>query len=201
MKPLDVFKEFLKGGWTTGLLDTQWKVVDGTLYFQQTASKLDWFLNFLFAPMKSRLPYKDMPEEYKVHAGFFLAYKVNAEEIQKLDFKRVAGYSRGGPLAMFALEDYEFRHGNILESGYVFGCPRFLKKSSAAIAERWAKIKCFKNPGDMVAKLPFTKMGFQDVGEQIVLSGKASRPTGVSRLFWWTHHSDAEYIQRLGAYE
>lgn len=197
MQAIKIFREFLSGGWTEGLLDTQWKVNDGVLYFQQTSSVLDWVLNFLAAPMKSRMPYKGMPIIYKVHVGFFVAYKINSEEIQKLDFERVAGYSRGGPLAMYAHEDREFRTGKKLENGFAFGCPRGVCKTVPEIRMRWSNFTRYTNPGDIVAGLPFECMGYEHVGREIVLGGNISRPKDVGRLAWATHHTAEEYLQRL----
>jgi hypothetical protein len=197
MRLIELFESLeSKGGWTNGLLDTQYKVVDRILLLQQTKGAFDWAMNLFAAPMKAVIPYKDMPESYQVHAGFFIPYKVNADEIAKLDFDRVAGYSRGSGEAIHLHEDFLF-NGRPLRKAILFGCPRTIRRASDAVLSRWDNALRVSCPHDIVTHVAPRWMGYQHVGDELVLGGIATKPKNRNWAYWLSGHSSEEYIQRL----
>jgi hypothetical protein len=82
----ELFDTCNSGGWTTKGT-TQYKLVDGTLYFQCSDGKEDWRRNFAFPAV----PYKRMENKFLVHAGFLSAWKEVRDEIAQLNFNRIVG--------------------------------------------------------------------------------------------------------------
>jgi len=195
MTPLQLFNGTLSGPWTTGELDVQYRVEDGVLYFQPSMSSTDWALNFLFPAV----PYKRMAEEYTVHAGFFLAYKANAEAIQALDFEYIAGFSLGAAIAVHAHEDRLFRTGKQPHT-FLFGCPCAIGRAPDSVLARWSNVTRIEAPRDLVP-LALRLLGYKHVGNVITLAGSAVRPADVSRLAWLSGHTPDEYRQRIRNFE
>jgi hypothetical protein len=191
MTPLQLFEGTLSGPWTTGELDVQYRVEDGVLYLQPSMSNTDWALNFLFPA----IPYKRMADEYTVHAGFFLAYKANAEAIQALDFHTIAGFSLGAAIAVHAHEDRLFRTGKQPET-HLFGCPCAIGKASESVLSRWSNVTRYETPLDLVA-LVFRLIGYKHVGSLVKLGGTAVRSKDTNLITWLSGHTPDEYLQRI----
>jgi hypothetical protein len=189
MTPLQLFEKTVHGPWTTGELDVQYRVENGVLYLQPSKSRVDWALNFLF----STVPYKRMETEYEVHAGFFLAYKANAEAIQALDFDTIAGFSLGAAIAVHAHEDRLFRTGKQPET-HLFGCPCAIGRAPKLVMPRWSNVTRYETPFDIVA-WALRLVGYRHVGRLVRLGGTARRDTGL--LEWITGHTPSEYRQRI----
>lgn len=191
---LEFFKEFIVWkNWKTIGSDVQYKLIDKTLYFQQSNSNSDWKYNFSFPA----IPYKNMEELFFVHRGFKKLWKEIRDEINKLDFDTIVGYSHGGALATLAHEDYLFRKG-VQPKTYVFGCPRILWFPFKGIRERFSNITYIKNPLDIVTKIPPAIFGYRRVyGELISLKGNSKKPLDTKLLLWITGHTPEDYIQRL----
>lgn len=198
MTSLDRFRAVLRGPWTTGALDTQWRLEGRTLYLQATASLLDWILNFLFLAVPVA-PYRRMAHPFWAHLGFVAAYKANAEAIQALDFDTIVGYSRGGALALLAHEDRLFRTGVEPET-FVFGCPAVFSGISPELAGRWSRVTRYESPRDVVTKV-CGLVWLRHVGRLVKIGGRPRRPAGYSWLLWISGHSPSEYKQRLEDYE
>lgn len=170
----DHFREVLRGGYVTGPLDTQYKIVnrDGlrVLYFQSSSSRTDWLLNFFCPPVDGR------------PAGFQLAWLetltllVDAvKDSGGIDL--AVGYSRGGPFAVYSAQHFGVPF-------ITFGSPRPGRHCSTG--------KRVAGPRDIVTWIP---PFYRQAGERVKL-GKASR--GKIPLWeWLSGHGPAEYLQRL----
>lgn len=120
------FREVLRGGYVTGPLDTQWKVVGRVLYFQDSKGALDWAMNLLAFPMDGR------------PAGFQAAWLAVRDKINA-DVDLCVGYSRGGPFAVYAAEHFGVPF-------ITFGCPRVGRTTATGF-------RC-AGPRDIVTVLP-----------------------------------------------
>lgn len=133
--------------------------------FQRVKS---WALDFLTA----KVPYKNMPQKFKAHAGFLNIYK-DAEDYIKAEIKKrkcdkivFAGYSQGGAVAMLAYEDYAFTGYNC--AGVTFAQPRVF--TSGAPADRFDELTRVYVRGDIVTTVPF--IGFKHYGQPLALGKK-----------------------------
>jgi hypothetical protein len=149
MTDLELFEKATHGPWITAGDDVQYKVDDGLLCFQQSASKDDWLANFNF-PAQA---YRDMKKPFYVHRGFLKKWKSVRKIIAELDFEAIAGYSHGGPLAALAFEDARFR-GKVIVSTTLFGSPRFLWKPNLDALMHFGLIININVRGDLVAAVP-----------------------------------------------
>lgn len=93
---LDEFLEVNRDGWVTVGNHVQYKLVGKTLYFQCSSGEEDWKSNFDFWAR----PYKNMKEVFYVHKGFRDMWKSVRDEIAKLDFDTIIGYSQGAALTL-----------------------------------------------------------------------------------------------------
>lgn len=164
------FREVLRGGYVTGPLDTQWKVVGRVLYFQSSSSRTDWLLNFFFPPVDGR------PAGFQLAWLETLPHLVDAVEANGgIDLS--VGYSRGGPFAV-----YSAKH---------FGVP-FITFGSPRPGRHCSTGKRVAGPRDIVTWIP---PFYRQAGERVKL-GKAAR--GKIPLWeWLSGHGPAEYLQRL----
>lgn len=170
----DHFREVLRGGYITGPLDTQWKIVnrDGLriLYFQASSSRLDWVQNFFFPPVDGR------------PAGFQVAWQKNLIDLvmavkENGGIDLCVGCSRGGPFAVYSAQHFGVPF-------ITFGSPRPGRHCSTG--------KRVAGPRDIVTWLP---PFYRQAGERVKI-GKATR--GKIPLWeWLSGHGPAEYQQRL----
>ena len=72
---LDLFNNCLNAKYQKTDTDTSYLFVEEGdtlyIYFEGSASKLDWIHNFMF----KKRPYKDMKNPYRVHRGFLKCWK------------------------------------------------------------------------------------------------------------------------------
>lgn len=196
MTQLDYFNECNTGPWITGGLDVQYKVVDRVLYFQCTHSKLDWFFNFLFIEDV----YKNSDIQFRTHRGFKDLWLSVMDDIEKLDFNIIVGYSQGAALAGFAHENY-FHRNKVEPNSIVFGCPLFLYKPNDELLQRFTKFSRFNNPKDIVSLNPPKYFGYSAPGTNTILpGGKLKRPSSIGFFEWLSHHTPTEYRERLAIY-
>lgn len=189
LKVYDLFDTCNSGGWITKGT-TQYKLVDGTLYFQCSDGKEDWRRNFAFPAV----PYKHMKNKFLVHAGFLSAWKEVRDDIAHLEFNRIVGYSHGAALALLACEDRAYNGVNV--PTFVFGCPRTFFMPPSRIRALLARVKRYTSKGDIVTKLPPAIFGFRHVGENNILKGKVKKGED-SWLVFFSRHSPSVYRQRL----
>ncbi len=187
----EYFDNCNQGPWITIGKDVQYKLENKVLYLQCSVSKSDWKYNLQFGIV----PYKDMEIEFKVHRGFLALWKSIRDEIRKLDFDTIVGYSQGAAIAGFVHEDFIFRKG-YEPTSYVFGCPRFLWLPPKKIRGRFTKFLRHKNPRDIVTMVPPVLWGYWNAGPQVTLGGKIKRPKGYNIFLWLSGHSPFEYQQR-----
>ena len=179
-----------KGYQTIGHL--QYKIVDGTLYFQCSHGQEDWLSNFDFPA----IPYKHMTEKFYVHKGFLLMWKQVRDIIVTLDFDTIVGYSQGAVFTALAYEDTYFTKG-IKCTCITFGCPRFLFAPTKSIKERFSGVLRIKNPTDIVTHVPPAVFGYRHIGKKLVLKNKAKKPSNVSWPIWLSGHNPDRYSQNL----
>ena len=186
LKVSELFDTCNSGGWITKGT-TQYKLVDGTLYFQCSDGKEDWRRNFAFPAV----PYKRMKNKFLVHAGFLSAWKEVRDEINALDFHAIVGYSHGAALALLACEDQAFRGRKV--PTIVFGCPRIFYKPPQIVKDRTEHAIRYTSKGDIVTKVP---PFYHHVGQEVLLCGKTHREEK-SLLSYLSRHSPSVYRQRL----
>ena len=91
------------------------------IYFEHTTTRRQWVSNFCFGLVSYRLPYRDMPEKFYVHRGFFHeAYKPHRDNLfyylqdheSEIDSLTILGASRGSSPATFFIEDLLYHKKN-----------------------------------------------------------------------------------------
>jgi len=192
MSMLEKFNIVTGGDWITGGFDVQYKIVDRILYFQCTHGNDDWKENFKAG--HDVYPCSDI--RFKAHDGFSELWLSVKEEIEKLDFDAIVGYSQGAALAGFAHENYFHRKGR-QPITWTFGCPRFLYKPSSMLEARFTNFIRYGNLGDIVTMVPPSFMGYRHVGPGKLLCHKVERPKNVPILEWLSGHSPAQYRLEL----
>jgi len=192
MSLLEKFLTVTGDGWTTEGLDVQYKVIDRVLYFQCTHGKSDWIQNFKAGVDVYHC--SDIP--FKAHEGFTELWLSVREEIEKLDFDYIVGYSEGAALAVFAHENHLHRKG-IEPITWAFGCPRVLYKPSKELKNRFSNFVRISNFGDIVTMVPLFIMGYHHIGISKILNHAVSKPKGVSLILWLTHHCPEYYKEEL----
>jgi hypothetical protein len=195
MSILDKFNICTGGDWITGGFDVQYKVVDRVLYFQCSHGAHDWKENFKIG--HDVYPCTDIC--FKAHDGFSELWLSVKEEIEKLDFDTVVGYSQGAALAGFAHENYFHRKG-IQPTAWVFGCPRFIYKPSPELELRFTNFIRYSNLGDFVTMLPPAILGYKHVGQYKLLKHMVKKPKNVKLLDWISGYSAAQYRLELEKY-
>lgn len=169
-----LFRELLAGGYETAPLDTQYKIKNRVLYFQSSSSRKDWFLNFFALPVDGR------------PAGFELAWRASKNEIacevlKKGGIDLAVGYSRGGPLSVYAAE--------------LFGVP-FVTFGSPRVGRHASRGERVAGPRDIVTLAP---PFYRHAGKRVKI-GKARRGN-IKPWEWISGHGPAEYLQRLEGVE
>lgn len=172
--------------WITGGDDTQYYIErkdDGevVIVFAESNSKVDWKNNFSFW----KKPYRDMEVPFFCHGGFLKCWKLVRDEIANIvvDMRptaiTVTGWSYGGAIATFCIEDMWFRYPALRNKMQcvTFGAPRVIGWwNYRKIKERWESQRLFTNGADIVTCVPFIFMMFRHVHEQIHI--------GDLRKFW-----------------
>lgn len=184
----DLFRECTNGPWVTGGKDIQYRIVKRNdcviVAFQCTASRSDWMLNFS-AWVK---PYRNMPETWRVHAGFLRGYKSIRDEVMAaLQGEKciiVTGFSQGGALATLLHEDLKFNRPDAMVGTFVFGSPRVVWLSKG-VHHRFAGLVRIEHARDIVTKVPFWLLGYRHVGGRLRF-GRGGVP-------WYTFHFPEVY--------
>lgn len=148
------------GGYKKAGLDVDYAIrttQEGSVqvFFQQSASKKDWEINFDFAVA----PYKNMEETWLAHRGFVRAWK-SAQDVvigEILACKgrdvEVYGYSLGGAMAQLCLEDLLFR--GIAACGKTWASPKVFWLPPKKLQERMKQLINVRHRRDIVTKVPF----------------------------------------------
>ena len=164
----ELFKIILKNNYQTAALDTQFKIENRVLIFQDSKSSIDWYLNFLFIPLHGR------------PAGFELAWLAALPEIKRAveeagGIDSTGGYSRGGPFAVYAAE--------------YFGVP-FTTFASPCVGRTTAKGVRYAGWRDIVTLGP---PGYKHAGRLI----KVKEPKNSKEKFgvWLSGHGPEVYLQ------
>ena len=144
------------------------------LMFRGSASPLDWFYDFLFLPFYWPL----------CHLGFGTAWRtakphVRAwlKDIPPVDEFLICGHSLGGGLSHMAALDLapDFKIDNVITFGapkacFLWTANRYNKTKVNGSDKTLADItKAVVNQRDIVAKVPFSFLGFYDVGQLIYI--------------------------------
>jgi hypothetical protein len=186
------FREVTRGPWRTYGRDVQFKVVDRVLYFECSDGKSDWRYNLAFGERV----YDKSDVKFKAHRGFKALWLSIKDEIEKLDFYMIVGYSQGAAIAAFAHENYFHRFGREPVT-YAFGCPRTIFAPSKELRKRFTQFYRVSNPRDIVTHVPPALFGFRHVGTEIKLKGRARRPKGCNIFRWLSGHAPEMYNLRL----
>lgn len=184
MNVLEHFNKCTTGPWET-IGHLQFKLDDGTLYFQCSNGKEDWVSNFFCIPARY--------DGEWVHKGFRDMWLPARDIISKLKFNVVVGYSQGGPFANWAYKDVDDRKVICI----TYGSPKFILHPSEKAKLEYSSVCQFKNTNDIVTTQPRL---FTHVGKEFTLPDAAERPSGYSRLLWASGHCPEMYRQNLHAF-
>ena len=161
MTRLERFNRCLKGPWTTGGLDVQWRWKDRVLTFQCTRSEQDWKFNFM--------AFTAMVGGDRVHAGFASLWLSVVHDIDEAvgdaEGFVIEGYSLGGALTQIACRHFRDR----AVSAVVFGSPKVF--GSKVTIDNLEDIQVH---GDLFTLLP---PWFHNAGTRIRLGKKPLLPS------------------------
>ena len=193
MNTLELFNECLsRKGYITAGIDVQYKFVKRVLFFQCSASESDWKYNF----KASGDVYSNSDIEFIGHKGFNELWQSIRHLIETLDFDMIVGYSQGAVIALRAHENYFHRKG-FEPITWLFGEPPSIKKPSAKLLKRFAKVVSIYNYNDIVFHAP-KLLGYKHVGRQIKLNSRSiKRPSSYPFLHWISGHTPVQYRQAL----
>lgn len=180
MTPLEMFDTCRKGGYKKTLLGADWKIENNIMYFQQSRGKTDWLFNCLSA---LRIPGRLGKTWFLFPFGAWCMWKTLKRTVRKNPVHAYIGYSQGGWFASYA-------SATTARPAFTFGCPK-LGRGQAWLFSNTMHRKC---PGDIVTLVPPWAATY---GRKITIRGDASRPDGMSKIEWLTHHTPEEYRQRL----
>jgi len=184
----ELFVNCINEPWQTIGLDTQYKILNNTLYLQPSSSLSDWINNFDF-PAKA---YNGSNIKWYVHRGFLRVYKAAREQLLKViidnKINTIVGYSHGAAIATLLHEDCIFNGLNVFT--YVFGSPRIVWMPGKKILNRWDNFFRINNNGDLVSHLPPFLFGFKHVGTKINIGSKVFIPK-------IKYHEQSKYIDNL----
>ena len=191
MTILDDFNLCVHNDWTTSPLGVQYTVKGNTLYFQCSRDIKDWMYNLAITVSA----YKQGERLFLMHMGFKMLWHDVRDEIAKLSFKNIRGYSQGAVMACMAHEDRLLHHGFICDTT-VFGCPKFLFMPSEDLKDMFIGVLRIENEDDLVTKVP---PFYSHIGECIKLPKKHNKPEGISVLEYLSGHSPYQYRHNLEA--
>lgn len=193
MNILELFNECTSGGWTTSGLDVQYKIVQGTLFFQCSHGKSDWRYNL--KAYENVYTNSDIP--FVGHKGFNQLWESIRHEIESLSFTRIVGYSQGAAIAVRAHENFYHRKGFEPDRTVLFGCPPSIKNPSDVLRKRFSNVINLYNYNDIVFHLP-KLIGYSHVGSLCKLdSYGVCKPSSVKWAEWLSGHSPKQYRQAL----
>lgn len=189
----EIFDRAVKGPWSTGGLDVQYRVEmtedEAFLFFQGSVSMSDWIYNGMVEP------YRDMEHPWKAHKGFVLLYKSIADMVANLlkvapvGRLTVAGYSQGAALATLAHEDMKYRNPGWTVRTFAFGSPRVLWCPDGHVQALFGDIQRYSLRGDPVPMLPPAIIGYRHVGEENMI--------GPVAFTFPTNHNVGKYREAL----
>lgn len=186
------FREVTRGPWVTAGKDVQFKLIGKTLYIECSDGKSDWRYNLAFG----KSVYDEDDVKFKAHRGFKMLWRSIKDEIEKLDFDTIVGYSQGAAIAVFVHENFYHRKG-FEPVTFAFGCPRVVWSPNKALRARFTQFFRFKNPEDIVTLVPPAILGYRHVGQEVILRQRAKRPKGCNLFRWLSGHSPEMYRQRI----
>lgn len=195
--------------------------------FEASKSAFDWFINFLFFGIRKVKPYKDMPVEFKTHAGFTLCYKSIQEElrskieeickINEVDSIDIFGRSYGGAMVQLCLEDLVYHYVEKREkpelfknqipiiTGLTVGAPRVFyipkhEKSWERIQTRFSRLIMVANVNDIFTYLPPSAFGAKHI---VPLYGVGKgKHLSIFRIFNSNKYHDLnEYTKKINSQE
>lgn len=191
MTILDDFNLCIENDWITSPLGVQYAVKDNILYFQCSRDAQDWRYNLMF-PVAA---YKNNKDTFLMHKGFKILWHDVRDDISRLSFKNIRGYSQGAVFACMAHEDRLYNHGFICNT-VVFGCPKFLFAPSDETKEKFSGILRIENADDIVAKVP---PFYTHIGDSKQLEKKHDKPKDISWVEYISGHSPYQYRHNLEA--
>lgn len=185
------FNHCIRNNWITSKMGVQYAVIEDTLYFQCSRSVKDWLFNLTF-PASA---YKQAEIQFYMHSGFKAMWHDVRDDIAKLEFTHIRGYSQGAVFACMAHEDRLYGREDICDT-IVFGCPKFLYKPSIALQNRFDCITRLQNKDDIVTKVP--PFGYKHIGQPFNLPEKKDKPKDISWVEYLSGHSPYQYRKNLG---
>lgn len=151
------------------------------IFFQPSASKIDWKNNFDFPA----IPYKHMGVKWKCHRGFLRVWKsiepYLAPYISDMTVSKIyiVGYSMGAALASLCHEYVWYNRPDLRENsleGFGYGCPRvFWGHMNKQLKQRWKHFHPIRNCNDLITHLPPRIFGYKHVNKVFTLSGKKNK--------------------------
>lgn len=179
----------IRNKWVISPKGVEYCVVNDTLYFQCSNEKSDWPYNFNF-PVQL---YKDTLTPFFVHRGFKELWHDVRDDVAKLEFSHIRGYSQGGALACFAHEDTLFRKKRVCDT-VTFGCPKFAFLPPKKVQNRFVSITHLHNYNDIVHMIP---IGYTAMGRDIAFTMKHKKPDGMPWYVWYSGHTPTQYRLNL----
>jgi len=193
MTLLQDFNACIRNKWITSPLGVQYCVINDTLYFQcSDDGTSDWLFNLDFPATL----YKDSLTPFYIHRGFKEMWHSVRDDVAKLEFRHIRGYSQGAVFACLAHEDYLYRNKVSLDT-VTFGCPRFLWIPPKKVVNRFYGITQIKTYNDIVPRLPPAILGYKQVGRAVNLNARFKHPEGMPILSWASGHMPTQYRLNL----
>lgn len=189
MSLLTDFNKCIRNDWITSPKGVQYAFDGETLYFQCSRDTKDWLYN-LAIPVSA---YKNGSSVFLMHMGFNTLWHDVRDDIAKLPYIRIRGYSQGGVFASMAHEDKLYKTGFSCDT-VVFGCPKFLFLPSDTIQDRFSDVVRMQNKDDLIAKSPPL---YSHIGEPLILPKKGERPEGMKLVDYLSGHSPYQYRTNL----
>jgi len=197
MNLLGYFNEVESPGWTTAGEDVQFKVVNRVLYLQCSHGLSDWLHNLDAV----RAVYADSEVSFIAHRGFTKLWLSIKDEIEKLDFDTIVGYSEGSAIAVYVHENFYHRKGYEPRT-YAFGCPAVIWKPNRALRSRFSNFTIIINPRDIVYYCALL-LGYRHVGitKKLPRVRLSKKKTWRERLADLTGHTPERYRLALKEFQ
>jgi hypothetical protein len=167
-------------GYKKTILGADWKIINNSMYFQQTKSGTDWLYNFLSL---LKFPSFIFGKLFFMPLGPLLMFKSLRRIIKKHPVDMYVGYSQGGWFASYASALTQ-------KKAITFGCP----KLGIGDREIFNNVTHYKNPFDIVSFFPMWALCY---GKYVMLNNDAEKPKNMTNIEWNTGHTKSEYEQRL----
>ena len=173
MKLIDLFNTCLNIDYETigSEVNYAFREEENTLYiyFECSNGTQDWKANLDF----KKTLYDGL---FKVHRGFYDCYyqvrNIVLDKAYSKNWKEVVvvGYSHGGALCQFAVQDIKWHLPNLDVKGYAFESPRALKVQKE-LRFYWDGLTRIVNGSDLITHLPPKIFGFDDLGKVVKIKG------------------------------